>query len=62
NADGRPKNVIGRLVKRSGEPVIRAAMNQAMKLMGKQFVLGRTISEALKNGRPEREKGYTYSF
>jgi len=61
-ADGRPKNVIGRLLKRSGEPVIRAAMNQAMKLMGKQFVLGRTIAEALKNGRPEREKGYTYSF
>ncbi|MCF7203302.1 bifunctional proline dehydrogenase/L-glutamate gamma-semialdehyde dehydrogenase PutA [Pseudomonas oligotrophica] len=60
--DGRPKNVIGRLIKRSGEPVIRAAMNQAMKLMGKQFVLGRSIAEALKNGRPEREKGYTYSF
>ena len=60
--DGRPKNVLGRLIQRSGEPVIRAAMNQAMKLMGKQFVLGRTISEALKNGRPEREKGYTYSF
>ncbi len=37
-------------------------MNQAMKLMGKQFVLGRTISEALKNGRPQREQGYTYSF
>lgn len=61
-ADGRPKKVLGRLIQRSGEPVIRAAMNQAMKLMGKQFVLGRTISEALKNGRPEREKGYTYSF
>lgn len=61
-ADGRPKNVLGRLLKRSGEPVIRAAMNQAMKLMGKQFVLGRTIGEALKNGRPQREKGYTYSF
>ena len=61
-ADGRPKNVLGRLIQRSGEPVIRAAMNQAMKLMGKQFVLGRTISEALKNGRPQREKGYTYSF
>jgi len=60
--DGRPKKVLGKLLKRSGEPVIRAAMNQAMKLMGKQFVLGRTISEALKNGRPEREKGYSYSF
>ena len=61
-ADGRPKNVLGKLIQRSGEPVIRAAMNQAMKLMGKQFVLGRNIAEALKNGRPEREKGYTYSF
>ncbi|MDX1721739.1 MAG: bifunctional proline dehydrogenase/L-glutamate gamma-semialdehyde dehydrogenase PutA [Pseudomonas sp.] len=60
--DGRPKNVLGKLIKRSGEPVIRAAMNQAMKLMGKQFVLGRNIAEALKNGRSEREKGYTYSF
>jgi len=61
-ADGRPKNVLSKLIKRSGEPVIRAAMNQAMKLMGKQFVLGRTISEALKNGRPQRERGYSYSF
>ena len=60
--DGRPKNVLGKLIKRSGEPVIRAAMNQAMKMMGKQFVLGRNIAEALKNGRSEREKGYTYSF
>ena len=60
-ADGRPKNVIGRLLA-AWRAVIRAAMNQAMKLMGKQFVLGRTIAEALKNGRPEREKGYTYSF
>ena len=62
SADGRPKSVIGRLIQRSGEPVIRAAMNQAMKLMGGQFVLGRSISEALKNGRKCREQGYTYSF
>ncbi|MWV16137.1 bifunctional proline dehydrogenase/L-glutamate gamma-semialdehyde dehydrogenase PutA [Pseudomonas sp. L-22-4S-12] len=61
-ADGRPKSVLGKLIQRSGEPVIRAAMNQAMKMMGKQFVLGRSISEALKNGRPCREQGYTYSF
>ncbi|WP_277051651.1 bifunctional proline dehydrogenase/L-glutamate gamma-semialdehyde dehydrogenase PutA [Zestomonas thermotolerans] len=61
-ADGRPKSVLGKLIQRSGEPVIRAAMNQAMKLMGKQFVLGRSIAEALKNGRAYRERGYTYSF
>ncbi|MNZ42073.1 Bifunctional protein PutA [compost metagenome] len=62
SADGRPASVIGRLLQRSGEPVIRAAMNQAMKLMGNQFVLGRSIGEALKNGRARRERGYSYSF
>ncbi|MRI31825.1 bifunctional proline dehydrogenase/L-glutamate gamma-semialdehyde dehydrogenase [Endozoicomonas sp. OPT23] len=60
--DGRPGNVISRLVKKMGEPVIRQAVNQAMKIMGEHFVLGRTIEEALKNGSKPREKGYTYSF
>ncbi|WP_422472293.1 bifunctional proline dehydrogenase/L-glutamate gamma-semialdehyde dehydrogenase PutA [Endozoicomonas sp. ALB032] len=60
--DGRPASVIGRLVKKMGEPLIRQAVNQAMKIMGEHFVLGRTIAEALRNGRKPREKGYTYSF
>tara|TARA_R110002051_G_scaffold140454_4_gene213280 strand:- start:22322 stop:25546 length:3225 start_codon:yes stop_codon:yes gene_type:complete len=60
--DGTPGTVLGRLVKRSGEPVIRSAMLQAMRIMGKQFVLGRTIKEALKNGKEQRDNGYTYSF
>ena len=38
---------LGRLVSRSGEPIIRQAMRQAMRIMGKQFVMGRTIAEAL---------------
>lgn len=44
------------------EPVIRQAMNQAMKIMGHQFVLGRTIAEAMKNGKGKRDQGFTYSF
>lgn len=60
--DGSPSNIWKRLVKRSGEPVIRSAMYRAMGIMGKQFVLGRDIQEALKNGREYRKKGYTYSF
>jgi len=60
--DGSPANIWKRLVKRSGEPVIRSAMYRAMGIMGKQFVLGRDIDEALKNAREYREKGYTYSF
>ena len=60
--DGRPGPVINRLVKRLGEPVIRQAMNRAMGIMGKHFVLGRTIKEAFKNGRKNLKSGYTYSF
>ena len=60
--DGKPAGIISRLVNKMGEPVIRQAVNQAMKIMGKHFVLGRTIKEALSNGRGERSKGYTYSF
>ena len=44
-------NFVSGLVRQSGEPVIRAAMMQAMRIMGEQFVLGRTVSEALKRGR-----------
>lgn len=35
------------LVARTGEPVIRTAVNQAMKIMGRQFVFGRNIKEGL---------------
>src|ERR1700754_4966096 len=39
--------IFRRLVARSGEPVIRQALTYAMRVLGRQFVLGRTISEAL---------------
>ncbi len=51
-----------RLVQRVGEPVVRGAVAQAMRVMGQQFVLGRTIEEAIKRGAGMREKGYRYSF
>ncbi len=57
-----PGNVLEKLINRAGEPVIRQAMHQAMRIMGRQFVLGQTINEALKNGKSYRAKGYTYSF
>lgn len=49
------------LVNRSGEPVIRRAMIQAMRIMGDEFVLGRTISEAMKRGAKTPE-GLLHSF
>src|SRR4029453_5684303 len=53
---------LGRAVGRLGEPVIRAAGSQAMKILGKQFVFGRTIDEAMKRAAPERRRGLSHSF
>lgn len=51
-----------RAMNRLGEPVIRTATGQAMKILGGQFVFGRTIDEALKRAAPERARGITHSF
>lgn len=51
-----------RAMNRLGEPVIRTATAQAMKILGGQFVFGRTIEEALKRAAPERARGITHSF
>ncbi len=45
---GNTKSWMKGLVGRVGEPVVRTAINQAMKIMGGEFVLGRTIKEAIK--------------
>ncbi len=55
---GALRRAVGRL----GEPVIRQATLQAMKILGGQFVFGRTIDEALDRARPERGQGLTHSF
>mgnify|MGYP000492403823 CR=1 FL=1 len=47
---------------RLGEPVIRSAVGQAMRIMGEHFVLGETIGEAMKRGRKFAAKGYVFSF
>jgi RHH-type proline utilization regulon transcriptional repressor/proline dehydrogenase/delta 1-pyrroline-5-carboxylate dehydrogenase len=51
-----------KLLARSGEPVIRQAITYAMRILGGQFVLGRTIHEALKKARPQIAEGYRFSF
>jgi len=62
NESQSPASAVNRLVNKMSEPVIRKAMHQAMKVMGHQFVLGRSIAEAQKNGRAMRDKGFTYSY
>ncbi|MEM7427216.1 MAG: proline dehydrogenase family protein, partial [Pseudomonadota bacterium] len=53
---------LGNLVKQSGEPIIRQAMRHAMRIMGKQFVLGRTIEEALELAEEAEQIGYRHSY
>ena len=53
---------IKRMVARSGEPVVRLAVRQAMKIMGHQFVMGRNIDEALDRSRDKDNRAYRYSF
>ena len=59
---GHVGSAIGRLVAQSGEPVIRQALIQAMRILGRQFVMGRTIAEALERARPAEAEGYRHSF
>jgi RHH-type proline utilization regulon transcriptional repressor/proline dehydrogenase/delta 1-pyrroline-5-carboxylate dehydrogenase len=52
----------GKMVSKLGEPVVRQAMLHAMKIMGQQFVMGRTIEEAIDNGREAEKTGYRHSY
>ena len=49
-------------VKRIGEPAVRVIIGEAMKELGRQFVLGRDIDEALEHSGSLKEKGYTFSY
>ena len=54
--------LLARLIGRGGEPLVRAAVNIAMRLMGEQFVLGQNIAEALANSRKADAKGFRHSY
>jgi len=56
------KAALGRAVGRLGEPVVRTAVREAMKILGRNFVFGRTIEEALQRAKPERARGLSHSF
>jgi len=57
-----PVGTVRPLLRRVGEPVVRRAVAQAMRLLGKQFVLGRDIDEAVNEARSLEKKGYTHSY
>ena len=50
------------LVKRLGEPLVRNAVGQAMRELGRHFVLGTNIKKASKRARELEKQGYSYSY
>jgi RHH-type transcriptional regulator, proline utilization regulon repressor / proline dehydrogenase / delta 1-pyrroline-5-carboxylate dehydrogenase len=57
-----PAGILKRLLARSGEPLIRQALRQAMRILADNFVLGRSIKEALARAAPLQAKGYRFSY
>jgi RHH-type proline utilization regulon transcriptional repressor/proline dehydrogenase/delta 1-pyrroline-5-carboxylate dehydrogenase len=55
------KGVLARLLAAGGEPLVRNAVAAAMRIMGWQFVIGRTIEEALARAH-EEEAAFRHSF
>jgi RHH-type proline utilization regulon transcriptional repressor/proline dehydrogenase/delta 1-pyrroline-5-carboxylate dehydrogenase len=53
---------MGRLVTRTGEPVVRQALRHAMRVLGRQFVMGRTIDEALQRAGSDEHRAYRHSY
>ncbi|WP_415182788.1 bifunctional proline dehydrogenase/L-glutamate gamma-semialdehyde dehydrogenase PutA [Phaeovulum sp.] len=63
--EDKEPGVVGHLraaVRRLGEPVIRVAVGRAMKEMGRQFVLGETITAAMSRAEKREAEGYSYSY
>ncbi len=60
--DNSATRVLQRLVARGGEPLVRAALRQAMGIMARQFVMGRTIAEAIDRGGESDNHMWRYSF
>lgn len=56
------RSALGRVLARSGEPVIRGAVEIAMHLMGDTFVAGQSIEEALANAEKMERRGFLYSY
>ena len=53
---------LARLANKSGEPVVRLAIRQAMRIMGHQYVMGKNIDAALERAARPGNRRYRYSF
>ena len=53
---------LARLAARGGEPLIRAAVDVALRKIGEQFVAGQTIAEALSRSQEPEQAGFRHSY
>jgi RHH-type proline utilization regulon transcriptional repressor/proline dehydrogenase/delta 1-pyrroline-5-carboxylate dehydrogenase len=53
---------LARLAARIGEPVVRLALREAMRILARQFILGRTLEEAIERARSEEFAGLRLSL
>ncbi|MBK8210416.1 MAG: bifunctional proline dehydrogenase/L-glutamate gamma-semialdehyde dehydrogenase PutA [Rhodospirillales bacterium] len=51
-----------RLMARLGEPVVREAVTQAMRILGRQFVMAATIEQAIDRAQPMQRRGWRFSY
>ncbi len=57
-----PEAILHGIVRRLGQPAVRTAARQAMRVLGHHFVLGETIEEALRRARAAASSGYRHSY
>jgi RHH-type proline utilization regulon transcriptional repressor/proline dehydrogenase/delta 1-pyrroline-5-carboxylate dehydrogenase len=57
-----PQGIVSGLVRRLGQPAVRTATRQAMRVLGHHFVLGETIGDALRRARTMEERGFRHSY
>jgi RHH-type proline utilization regulon transcriptional repressor/proline dehydrogenase/delta 1-pyrroline-5-carboxylate dehydrogenase len=62
NSETGLARALGSIIARGGQPVIRRALDLAMRLMGEHFVLGETIEGALNRARRLEARGFRTSY
>ncbi len=56
------QTALSRIAGRLGEPMIREALKKGMEVLGKKFVIGTDIHNALDRSKKIGKKGYIFSF
>jgi RHH-type proline utilization regulon transcriptional repressor/proline dehydrogenase/delta 1-pyrroline-5-carboxylate dehydrogenase len=62
NSEQGLHEALTQMLAKYGKPIIRKGVDLAMRLLGKHFVTGQTITEALANSKENEARGYRYSY